>query len=125
MKPAIVGTILMTCAGLLAFGQPAEVQPRFEAADVHVSPKTTNPFVKTGPVRGGRYEVKTATMVDLIRIAHGFDEDKILGGPNWLEMDRFDVIAKVPADSTPETHKLMLQVLLADRFKLAVHKDTK
>ena len=41
-------------------------------------------------------------MVDLIRIAYGFDPDKILGGPNWLEMDRFDVIAKVPPDSTPE-----------------------
>jgi hypothetical protein len=47
---------------------------------------------------------------------------QILGGPNWLEMDRFDVIAKVPADSTPETQKLMLQSLLADRFKLVIHR---
>lgn len=115
----------MNCAVWLGFGQSSEIQPKFEAADVHVSAKTTNPFVRSGPARGGRYEVKTATMVDLIRIAYGFDADKILGGPNWLEMDRFDVIGKVPADSTPDTQKLMLQSTLQDRFKLAVHKDTK
>jgi uncharacterized protein (TIGR03435 family) len=40
-------------------------------------------------------------------------------------MDRFDVIAKVPADSTPETQQQMLQSLLEDRFGLKVHKDTK
>ena len=122
MKRAI---ILMNCAGWLAFSQSPEIPPKFEAADVHVSPKIANPFVRTAAVRGGRYEVKYATMVDLIHIAYGFDNDKVLGGPNWLEMDRFDVIAKVPADSTSETHKLMLQSLLQDRFKLVVHKDTR
>jgi len=125
MRRAIVGTILVGCAGCLAFSQSTEAPPKFEIADVHVSPKTVNPFVRTGPVRGGRYEVKYATMVDLIRIAYAFDADKILGGPSWLEMDRFDVIAKAPADSTPETQKLMLQALIEDRFKLVVHKDTK
>jgi uncharacterized protein (TIGR03435 family) len=124
MKRAITWTILMNCAGWPAFSQSPET-PRFEIADVHVSAKTVNPFIRTGPMRGGRYEVKNATMVDLIRIAYGFDPDKVLGGPNWLEMDRFDVLAKVPADTTPEAQKLMLQSLLEDRFKLAVRKDTK
>jgi uncharacterized protein (TIGR03435 family) len=119
------------CTGLIAlfsgavFGQSTETAPKFEIADVHVSAKTTNPFVRTGPARGGRFEVKTATMVDLIVIAWGFGADKILAGPSWLEMDRFDVIGKVPADSTAETQKLMLQSLLEDRFKLVVHKDTR
>ncbi|MBV8847366.1 MAG: TIGR03435 family protein [Bryobacterales bacterium] len=108
-----------------AFGQSPESVPKFEIADVHNSAKTPNPFVRTGPARGGRYEVRTASMLDLVRIAYGMDPDKVLGGPNWLELDRFDVIAKVPADSTPETQKLMLQGLLADRFKLVVHKETK
>ena len=125
MKRAVMGIILMNCAGWLAFSHSPETPPRFEIADVHVSAKTTNPFIRTGPARGGRYEVKTATMVDLIRIAYGFDPDKVLGGPNWLEMDRFDVVAKVPADSTAETQKLMLQSLLEDRFKLVAHKDTR
>jgi uncharacterized protein (TIGR03435 family) len=125
MKPSVLGTILASCGVWLAFSQSADAPPRFEAADVHVSAKIQNPFVRTSPVRGGRYEIKYATMVDLIHTAYGFDTNKILGGPSWLEMDRFDVIARVPADSTPDTQKLMLQSLLADRFRLVVHKDTK
>lgn len=117
--------ILATCLCFAAFAQAPEDQTKFEVADVHVSAKSANPFMRTGAVRGGRYEVKTATMVDLIRQAYGYDPDKILGGPNWLEMDRFDVIAKVPAGSSPEQHKEMLQALLDERFKLVVHKETK
>jgi uncharacterized protein (TIGR03435 family) len=75
--------------------------------------------------RPGRYEVHNATILDLIRTGYGVDSNKILGGPTWLEYDRFDVIAKTPP-KTPdaETQKLMLQHLLADRFKLVIHKDT-
>src|ERR1700756_1297409 len=114
MKRAIVGTLLILSLRLPVFGQAAEseARPKFEAADVHVSAKTTNPFPRSGPARGGRYKVKTATMVDLIRMAYGCDSDKVPGGPSWLEMDRFDVIAKVPPDTTPETQKPMLQTLL-------------
>ena len=125
MLRAILGTILFSCASYLAFAQSSGDEPKFEAADVHVSPKSTFQFPRSGPVRGGRYEVQTATMVDLIRMAYGYDPDKILGGPSWLEMARFDITGKVPADSTPESHKLMLQALLRDRFKLVFHKDTK
>ena len=125
MKRIVLRTILASCAVWLAFSQSAEAPPKFEAADVHVSAKIQNPFVRTGPVRGGRYEIKYATMVDLVHLAYGVDADKILGGPSWLEMDRFDAIAKVPPETTPDAQKLMLQSLLADRFKLVVHKETK
>jgi uncharacterized protein (TIGR03435 family) len=79
---------------------------------------------------GGRYELRTATMVDLIRVAYGVDAANVAGGPAWLDTDRFDVIAKVPAriqqqDATPETLQPMLRSLLEDRFKLVVHNDTK
>lgn len=112
---------------LIALSSTASAQdakPAFEAADVRVSPKVANPFPRAGLARG-RYEIKQATMVDLIRFAYGFDGDKVLGGPNWLELDRFDVAGKVPQGSTPDDHKLMLRALLAARFKLAAHEDTK
>jgi uncharacterized protein (TIGR03435 family) len=127
---------VLTCVGLVAlladsaFSQPAntssDTQPVFEAADVRVS-HSTNPFPEMkGPFnRGGRYEVRTATMVDLIATAYGVDGDKVVGGPSWLEMDRFDVLAKPPSGATKETLKPMLQALLADRFQLVVHNDTK
>jgi len=63
-------------------------------------------------------------MVDLIRTAYNIDADKVLSGPSWLESDRFDVIAKAPPSTPPEMLKLMLQAVLADRFKLKFRRDT-
>lgn len=124
MKRAIIGAIVLHCA---VFGQSAETLPTFDIADVQVSPKSTSQFqfMRTAAVRGGRYEIKMSTMVDLIRVAYGYDADKILGGPSWLELDRFDITAKVPADFTPETQKQMLQSLLRERFNLVLHRESK
>ena len=121
-------TCLCTAALLsgAAFSQTGEPSPIFEISDVHVSPTSATNLFRKGPVmRGGRYELRAATMVDLVAIAYGLQNDKVLGGPSWLEMTRFDVIAKAPPDSTLDTLKPALQKLLADRFKLAVHKDTR
>src|SRR5258708_30401176 len=108
-----------------AFGQSAD---RFEAADVHASPRSDNNFnlFMRGPqTRASRYEIKTATMVDLISTAFGVDGDKVYGGPNWLEMDAFAITAKLPAKSTPDGQKAMLKTLLAKRFHLVAHPDSK
>jgi len=64
-------------------------------------------------------------MLDLISTAYSVDADKVYGGPSWLDYDRFEVIAKAPPTTRPEALKLMLQALLADRFKLVVKKDTR
>ena len=121
-KLAHMAPMLLLSGAVL--GQSSETAPQFEIADVHVSAKTPTQFARAGPARNGRYEIRTASMLDLIRIAWAFDADKILGGPNWLELDRFDVIAKVPPDSAPDAQRLMLQSLLKDRFKL-VYRFTK
>jgi uncharacterized protein (TIGR03435 family) len=62
-------------------------------------------------------------MLDLIRIAYNVDPEKVSGGPSWLEMDRFDILAITPAASNAEARRQMLQRLLADRFKLVTHQD--
>jgi uncharacterized protein (TIGR03435 family) len=94
-------------------------------AGIHPSPKTTNMFYRNLPIRGGRYEIKNATMVDLIANAYEFASDKVLEGPSWLEMDRFDVVAKVPTGIKQDGVRPMLRSLLEDRFKLVVRKDTR
>jgi len=96
-------------------------------ADVHTSPHSSTPNVnmRSGFYKGGRYEVRQATMVDLISLAYGVNSDRILGGPSWLEMDRFDVIALAPGNTTPDAVKAMLQNLLAERFRLVLHSDKK
>src|SRR5262249_15324924 len=117
--------ILIACSLPLAYAQSSDSTPKFEIADVHVSPKSSNQFFRTTPPRTGRYELKNATMVDLIRTAYEFDADKVFGGPSWLEWDRFDVAAKVPKGANMEAVRPMLRALLEDRFKLVTHKDTR
>jgi uncharacterized protein (TIGR03435 family) len=115
-------------AGLLcgpAFGQAPAAAPTFDVADIHPSPRVTQSQLRGPFYTAGRYELRLATMQDLIRMAYNVDPEKVFGGPSWLEMDRFDVFAKVPAGSTVESRKLMLRELLADRFKLVAHTDNR
>jgi uncharacterized protein (TIGR03435 family) len=112
----------------VALAQPAESAARFGIADIHASPHSSSPqsqFMRNGFYRSGRYEIRSANMVDLVSLAYGVDPDKVQGGPNWLELDRFDVLATAPANTTPEALRAMLQALLAERFKLVVHIDKK
>ena len=109
-----------------AFGQTAA----FDIADVHVSPrsdwvKKAGNQMSGGLLNAGRYELRRATMLDLIRTAWAVDADKVYGGPSWLDYDRFEVIARAPSKTRPETLRLMLQSLLADRFKLVARTDTR
>jgi uncharacterized protein (TIGR03435 family) len=48
-----------------------------------------------------------------------------LSGPDWMNATRFDISAKLPQGSTREQYRLMLQNLLAERFKLALHREGK
>jgi uncharacterized protein (TIGR03435 family) len=119
--------LLSGLASNIAFGQ---ANPAFDIADVHVSPrsdwaKTPAHSMQGGFLTGDRYELRRATMLDLIRTAYNVDADKVYGGPSWLDYDRFEVIAKTKPATRPETLRLMLQTLLADRFKLAVKMETR
>jgi uncharacterized protein (TIGR03435 family) len=64
-------------------------------------------------------------LLNLFSAAYGVDGATVLGGPNWLNRNRFDIIAKAPDGTPREKVQQMLQALLADRFKLVLHKDTK
>jgi uncharacterized protein (TIGR03435 family) len=109
----------------MAFGQDSQTVPAFQVADVHASAPVRDPTIQ-GALRAGRSEIRRATMLDLIKLAYGVDDsDLVFGGPSWLDWDRFDVIAKSPADTPSGTVKLMLRALLVDRFKLTVHTDTR
>jgi len=118
MDRAFVRLIAATLLCGAAFGQT------FEFADVHAALPRSQPYPESGFVRG-RYEVRNATMVDLICLAFGVQSGSVYGGPNWVALDRFDIIAKAPNDSSEADRALMLKALLADRFKLVTHEDQK
>ncbi len=125
MMRAFAGIILLALLSGLGRAQSADSPPVFEAADVHVSPHRFLTFFQGGVLRGDRYVLRQATMVDLIATAYGVDASNVQGGPSWLETDRFDITGKVPATTPPATIKLMLQSLLHDRLKLVIHNGSK
>jgi uncharacterized protein (TIGR03435 family) len=106
-----------------AFAQ--QPPPQFEVADVRVS-STARGFGQNfgGVLREGHYVNRDATILQLIEAAYGVSEDNIAGGPGWMSLDLFDVIAKVPDGTTPATANLMLQALLTNRFGLVAHRGT-
>src|SRR6476646_10097533 len=100
MTRALTGVVVAALLSTVAFSQSTDSTPAFALADVHRSPRSTTPAMRISS-RAGHYEIRNATMVDLIRTAYTLDADNILGGPSWLEYDRFDVVALVPPNTTP------------------------
>lgn len=106
----------------MALGQSAATHWVFESADVHVS--APGGAERGGFFTGGRVDLRGTTMLTLIAMAYGLDTDYVLGGPSWLNADRFDLIAKAPSPTpSAETMQAMLRALLADRFQLAAHHE--
>lgn len=76
--------------------------------------------------RLGYLVMKNQTLQRLVAIAYGFsDEQKVFGGPKWVESDRFDIEARAVGPAKDPELLLMLQNLLAERFQLVVHRETK
>ena len=71
----------------------------------------------------GRVEL-LATLRTIIEIAYDIRDFQLVGGPSWIHTDYFEIIATKPGKTVAETRAL-LQSLLADRFKLAIHRETK
>ncbi len=124
----VLAQALVTLSGAVFAQQPPSA-PKFHAADINLRARTgtTNqPTMTGGVLRGGRYDLRNATMLDLIATAYSItDRDLVVGGPAWLERQRFDLAAKAPQETSPATVRLMLQNLLAERFKLVAHPDTR
>jgi uncharacterized protein (TIGR03435 family) len=72
----------------------------------------------------GRFECTGMPLRALLVRAYGVKTYQV-SGPSWMDSERFDVRAKVPPDTTPDQVNLMLQKLIADRFRMTIHRETK
>jgi uncharacterized protein (TIGR03435 family) len=100
--------------------------PQYDVASI--KPNTSNPtFVYlNGPPSVHTFTATNATVQALITYAYQVSAFQLDGGPAWLRSDRFDISAKPPEGAfTRDQYLIMLQALLEDRFKLAVHHTTK
>jgi uncharacterized protein (TIGR03435 family) len=113
---------------LLLIAAGAALCQSFDAADAHVSPpadqvKDSKHPTVAGFVTADHYVIHRATLVDLIARAYNVDADKILGGPPWVDYDRYEIDAKVKPGASEAALRAMLQSLLADRFGLTIKPD--
>jgi uncharacterized protein (TIGR03435 family) len=109
-------------------------QPRFEVASVKPGPPDAIGSMNGGPLPVGPFNQTnhdpgriTWTNVRLgrvMQVAFDLPADRI-SGPDWLRDDVVTIVATVPAGTSVGDFRLMVQNLLADRFKLAVHRETK
>jgi uncharacterized protein (TIGR03435 family) len=75
-------------------------------------------------VDAARVDIGSLSLADLIRIAYNVKAYQIQG-PDWMSSERFDVVAKLPEGASTEQVPQMLQALLAERFQLKVHHESK
>ena len=99
-----------------------QAPPQFEVASVKPN-ASGDGKVLIQPQPGGRFTAMNVTLRQLIRYAYQLQESQIAGGPAWLARDHFDIVAK--AERAGMDDRLMLRALLAERFKLVVHTDTR
>jgi uncharacterized protein (TIGR03435 family) len=99
--------------------------PRFEVASIKPSTASVN---DTSGVTTGRNRLEAAnvTLKRCIIGAYGVGPQQVIGGPDWLDTDRFAIDARADRRIDEDAiFMLMLRDLLADRFKLALHRETR
>jgi uncharacterized protein (TIGR03435 family) len=111
-------------AWVIASAQPLNTGLAFESVEIRAAPPNTMPQMRSR-FGNGRYELHNATVVDMIRAAWGVEADSISGGPDWLDLNHYDVVAIAPATATPDMLKNMLKSMLNDRFQLAIRNSSK
>jgi uncharacterized protein (TIGR03435 family) len=108
-----------------AFAQASAKAPEFEVADVRVNKSISPDGGKFQFLPGGHIDVSDVTVKSIIMAAYDVQEDMITGGPGWIDSEHYDIVAQAPPDTPREALRLMLRPLLAERFKLATHREDK
>ncbi len=128
---SVISAAAAAIVGCLMLAAQTQPPPRraFDVASIRkIDPE--RPTVYTNPFSfspSGRFTATNVTLTDLIVVAYGTRRIQMRGGPAWIDSDRFNVIAQTDATSGEvklQEHRPMIQVLLEDRFKLALHRET-
>jgi uncharacterized protein (TIGR03435 family) len=133
-------SLLVLAVAMLGLVRPSAVQQTvetpakagFEMASIR---RNTSGTIGRGTTRfqpKGGLHATNVTLAELIKFAyqrHFFDEREVIGGPEWVTSERFDLLARISgehvfdSDGVPRQTLAMLKALLAERFKLEVHEE--
>jgi uncharacterized protein (TIGR03435 family) len=113
---------------LLATPLWAQAPPSFDVASV--KPNKSGDFRRgLGPEPGGRFVAINVPLRDLVALAYGISnldaESRVIGGPDWMARERFDVTAKAAGSPAPSDYPPMVKAMLAARFKLQAHDEVR
>jgi uncharacterized protein (TIGR03435 family) len=117
MRAPVAMSLIACCT---SFGQT------FDVASVKVSQQQVGKDAE-GPVTFGpaRLSGKNVTLKSLIAAAYQAQPHQVIGGPNWLDSSEYDIDAKAARPANKDQLRLMLRALLADRFQLSLHRETR
>jgi len=97
----------------------------FEVASIKAAKPMPMGQIQIGMnVDGGMLQYSNVSLRECIRAAYRVKDFQV-EGPDWLGSARFDIVAKLPEESSKSQVPEMLQALLAERFKLALHRDSR
>jgi uncharacterized protein (TIGR03435 family) len=126
LKSRLLGAvgIVAVVGGVLAAQTPAS--PAFEVASVKlVEPPAPAHAVRLN-ISPGRLGIDAATLRQIIGLAYGIQRVRVTGGPSWADADQYNIAAKTESLGTSQDQvRMMLQNLLTERFKLALHHEAK
>src|SRR5580658_9872787 len=103
----------------------ANANPSFEVATI--KPSKPDDQRKAFLVRGNRFQIINETLSEMISFAYGVHAKQVIGAPDWVEKDKFDIDAKPDGEGAPSEKqwKSMLRKLLVERYMLTFHRDKK
>lgn len=135
----LANKLLLAAAGLVAImtpiaigimnapqgrAQPSATRAAFEVAAIKpANPDNRRHWYPT--LTGDRFTLTNATLKVMVELAYDVRPSQISGGPKWADSEKYDLQAKADSTLNAPRMRLMLQSLLADRFKLILHREDK
>ena len=128
---------ILWATGLALFGtflsqaqSPAATPPAagtlvFEVASIKLTPAEFRGSRAFAPSSGNNLSLQGMSLRELIQLAYTLPSDLVGGGPGWVDATRYDVEARAEGKATQQQRLEMLKTLLAERFQLAFHYESK
>jgi uncharacterized protein (TIGR03435 family) len=123
---AVAGLLAVAVYGLAQSADP----PRFAVVSIKHNQSSPAPNSIGAPMGagyrpGGRFVAGNAPVAFLIQRSYAVQSFQVVGGPSWINSDGYDIEAKPEGNTDQKRMWLMVQALLADRFKLSMHRETR
>jgi uncharacterized protein (TIGR03435 family) len=128
MRITRIARVIVLAGAYCANAQTSPPKLDFEVASLKPSAPQSIRGSKGGPGTRdpGQYSFSRAVLRDLLVKAYGLRYyDQQVAGPGWIDTEEYDIVAKIPPGTTKEQFRQMLQNLLAERFHLLIHHETR